>query len=71
MKVKVTKRGVFIPLKFLEGVKEVEIRKEENLIVIVPTTNPDPILEFGKRPVCCGASDASDNHDKYIYDIKP
>ena len=70
MKAKVTKKGVVVPKELLEGVEEVEIRKEENLIVVVPTVTPDPILGFGTHPVHCGLSDASDEHDKYIYDLK-
>ncbi|MEW6381480.1 MAG: hypothetical protein AB1611_18020 [bacterium] len=67
MKVKVTEQGVVVPKELLEGVEEVEIRKENNLIVVVPATNGDPIMEFGKHPVICSASDASEHHDKYIY----
>ena len=67
MKVKVTEQGVVVPKEFLEGVEEVEIRKENNLIVVVPTTKDDPILEFGKHPVTCGVSDASEHHDRYLY----
>lgn len=36
MKAKVTEEGVLIPKNFLEGVKEVEIRKENGLILVVP-----------------------------------
>lgn len=36
MKAKVTKEGVLIPVNLLEGVKEVEIRKENGLILVVP-----------------------------------
>jgi hypothetical protein len=68
MKIKVTKKGVLIPLEFLEGVKEVEIRKENGLILVLPTIIADPILGLGKHPVVCGLPDASENHDKYLYD---
>jgi len=72
MKVKVTEQGVVVPKEFLEGVEEVEIRKENDLIVVVPiavvpTNKNDPILEFGKHPVTCGVSDASELHDRYLY----
>ncbi|MEK6682938.1 MAG: hypothetical protein AABY79_13355 [Nitrospirota bacterium] len=67
MKAKVTKYGIVIPKDLLEGVNEVEIRKDDNLIVVIPTTKSDPILELGKHPVACGISDASKSHDKYIY----
>lgn len=67
MKVKVGKKGVLIPREFLGGVEEVEIRKKNGLILIIPTTGSDPILDLGKHPVVCGISDASEHHDKYIY----
>ncbi|MEE9170345.1 MAG: hypothetical protein V3U73_11295 [bacterium] len=71
MKVKVTKKGVVIPRKFLEGVEEVEIRKENDLVLVVPKSGGDPILEFGKKPVACGVPDASEQHDKYLYGTQP
>ena len=67
MKAKVTERGVVIPKEFLEGVEEVEIRRENGLIVVVLTTRGDPILELGKNPIVCGVPDASEHHDKYLY----
>lgn len=67
MKAKVTEKGVVVPKELFNGVDEVDIRKENNLIVITPKTKDDPILELGKHPVFCGTSDASDQHDKYIY----
>lgn len=67
MKVKVTEKGVLIPRKFLKGVKEVEVRRQNGLIVIVPVGVQDPIFEIGKNPVKLGLKDASVNHDKYIY----
>jgi virulence-associated protein VagC len=67
MKVKVTEKGVIIPKELLNGADEVDIRKDNNLIVITPKAKDDPILEFGKNPVSCGVPDASVQHDKYIY----
>jgi virulence-associated protein VagC len=67
MKAKVTDKGVVIPKEFLQGIEEVEIRKEDNLIVIVPATKSDPILALGQNPVECGAPDASESHDRYLY----
>ena len=67
IKTKVTEQGVLIPRMLLQGVKEVEIRKENNVIVVTPTSQTDPVLELGKHPVECGISDASENHDKYLY----
>ena len=66
MKAKVTKRGLVIPKEMLAGVDEVEIRKEDQRIVISPIVG-DPIFNLGKNPVECGISDASENHDSYIY----
>lgn len=66
MKTKVTERGVLIPKKFLKGIKEVEIRREENIILVVPVVN-DPILQLGDHPITTDVEDASENHDAYIY----
>lgn len=67
MKAKVTEQGLVIPKELLEGVDEVEIRKENGLIVVMPITEGDPLLELGKHPVKCGVPDASEHHDRYIY----
>ena len=67
MKARVTKRGVVIPKELLEGVEEVDIRKENGVIVVTPVTEPDPIWGLGKNPVKAGLPDASENHDSYIY----
>lgn len=66
MKTKVTEQGVLVPKKFFKGIAEVEIRKENGLVVVVPVTD-DPILKLGKRPVSDDVQDASENHDQYIY----
>jgi hypothetical protein len=67
MRVKVTEKGALIPRKFLKGVKEVEVRRQNGLIVVVPVGDNDPIFNIGKNPVKLGLKDASENHDKYIY----
>jgi virulence-associated protein VagC len=67
MKAKVTKRGVLIPRELLEGVEEVEILKEDGVILVVPIAREDPIWGLGKNPVKGGLPDASENHDRYIY----
>lgn len=67
MKVKVTEEGVVIPKQLLEGVEEVEIQKEENLIVVIPATKKDPIFDLGENPVKCGVINGSEHHDMYIY----
>jgi hypothetical protein len=66
MKTKVTEKGVLVPKKYFKGIEEVEIRKENDFVVVVPVTD-DPILQLGKRPVFDDVEDASENHDQYIY----
>lgn len=66
MKTKVTEQGVIVPKKFLKGIKEVEIRKENNLVLVVPVTD-DPIFQLGSHPISDEIEDASENHDAYIY----
>lgn len=51
----------------LEGIDEVEIRKEENMLFILPVIANDPILELGTQPIVGDVSDASLNHDHYLY----
>ena len=67
MKAKVSKRGLIIPKDMLAGTVEVEIRKEDHRIVILPVTKGDPILNLGKSPVECGVPDASVYHDRHLY----
>ncbi len=66
MKTKVTEQGVIIPKKFLKGIKEVEIRKDNHLILVVPITE-DPIFALGSQPITDDITDASENHDLYLY----
>jgi hypothetical protein len=66
MRTKVTEHGVLIPKMLLEGIDEVEIRKEQNVIVVVPVTADDPILGLGKQPITLDVDDASVNHDRYL-----
>jgi virulence-associated protein VagC len=66
MKTKVTEQGVLIPKRFLKGIEEVEIRREDDLILVVPVSD-DPILQLGKHPIADDIEDASENHDAYIY----
>lgn len=67
MKVKVTEKGLVIPRKFLKGIKEVDIRRQNGLILVVPLGEKDPIFNLGKNPVKSSVTDGSVNHDKYIY----
>jgi virulence-associated protein VagC len=66
MRAKVTEQGVVIPKQWLEGVTEVEIRRENNLIILVPIQDNDPIFSLGTEPVDLDVTDASTNHDVYI-----
>ena len=68
MRTKVTENGVVIPKHLLEGVDEVEIRKEHDVIVVLPVTNGDPIRGLGKMPIVSDVDDASVRHDQYLYD---
>lgn len=65
---KVSERGLIIPKQWLNDVEEVEIRKEQNVILILPVETADPILELGAEPVLCDVDDASENHDRYLYE---
>ena len=66
MKTKVTEQGVMVPKKFLKGIKEVEIRKSDGVILVVPVSE-DPILALGSQPIADEITDASQHHDKYLY----
>jgi hypothetical protein len=68
MRTKVTENGVLIPKVWLEGIDEVEIHKEQNMIIVVPAQAEDPILNLGKQPIILDVDDASLNHDRYLYD---
>jgi hypothetical protein len=67
MKSKVTEKGVLIPKRLLEGVEEVEIRKENGLILVVPVSIHDPVFDIGKNPLDDDITDAARNHDRYLY----
>jgi virulence-associated protein VagC len=69
MKLKVTDAGIVIPREMLPNVREVDVRKEGGGMVLTPLPDPDdPIWELGNDPVVCGLSDASENHDRYLYE---
>lgn len=63
MKAKVTEAGVVIPKKLLKNVKEVEIRKEHDVIVVFPAGKEDTIFKLGINPVPCKIPDTSENPD--------
>lgn len=66
MKVKVTENGVTVPRELLDDAEEVEIRKENEKVIVTPLPKVDPILGLGENPVACGAPDASEQLDRYL-----
>ena len=68
MRTKVTEQGVLVPKTLLEGIEEVEIRRAQNVILLVPVRPADPIFDLGKHPITVDVDDASANHDRYLYD---
>ena len=67
MKAKVTELGVTIPKSLLEGIEEVEIQEENGFILVRPVIADDPVFNIGKHPIEDSITDASVNHDHYIY----
>ena len=79
MNIKVTEQGVLIPKHWLKHIDEVEIRRENGIILIIPIelhvkkvnkqagTLPEPIFSLGQNPIEDELVDISINHDKYIY----
>ena len=68
MKLKVTDSGVVIPRDMLPDVDEVDVRMEGTLLVLTPVRDVnDPIWQMGSDAVICGLPDASENHDRYLY----
>jgi hypothetical protein len=71
MIMKVTSRGITIPRRLLGEAKEVEVRQEEDRIVVVPVGDEplpadDPIYELGSDPIKFGVTDASVNLDAHL-----
>jgi len=84
MKAMVDENGVLIPKAMLVGVSQVEIHRQDGVIVVVPcaaeatasSSKPsktreqcpdDPIWKWGSDPIEDDITDASVNHDRYIY----
>jgi virulence-associated protein VagC len=68
MKIKVTEQGALIPKEFLERVKEVEIRRENNLLIISPTIEEeDPTWDLGEDSISFRGVDDSENYGAYLY----
>lgn len=66
MKIKVTEQGLVIPKELLEGIQEVEIRREDFKIVVIPIIKLDPILDLGSNPTNSSVTDTSEKHDAYL-----
>jgi virulence-associated protein VagC len=69
MKVNVTDQGLIIPKEFLVGITSVEVRREEDQIILTPVLEDDPIWGLGSDPIELGISDAAENHDHYLYGL--
>ena len=48
MRIAVTDQGVLIPKEWLPDVREVDIQKDDDVIVVKPTFARDPIQGWGK-----------------------
>ena len=66
----VTKDGLVIPRRLLRGIKRVELRRGKNRITLFPAKAADSIEQLGSKPVTCGLSDGSINHDQHLYNGK-
>ena len=62
MKIKVTEQGLVIPKELLEGIQEVEIRRE-NFKTLVILIKLDPVSGLGSDQIDSSVTDASENHD--------
>jgi len=77
MNTKVTEEGVLIPKHWLQHVDEVEIRRENGIILIIPVESQgytdtvpvvhDPLFKLGQHPIDDELPDISTHSDKYIY----
>ena len=63
----VTEQGLLIPKEWLIGVEKVDVFKKNNIITIIPLKKDDPLFELGTKPVSCGITNGSEEHDNYIY----
>ncbi len=67
MKMNVTDQGLIIPKEFLAGIKSVEVRRENDQIILIPIFEDDPIWGLGSDPIELRIPDAAENHDRYLY----
>lgn len=69
MKATVKKEGLLIPKRLLKGIKEAEIKLDDDKIIVLPTKREDdPIWGLGSNPGHSGLKDGALNHDTYIYE---
>jgi hypothetical protein len=66
VRTKVSENGVIIPKELLEGITEVDIRKQNGVIIVVPAGTDVLSYDIGKEPIGRVASDASEHHDKSL-----
>lgn len=73
MIMKVTRDGVTIPRRLLGEATEVDVRQENDRVVLVPVVEEhspqeDSLYELGSDPADFGATDGSIHHDRYLYE---
>lgn len=56
-----------IPRQLLGGLQEVEIRREDDRLIVEPVKERDPIFALGSDPIDEDIQDASVGHDRYLY----
>lgn len=49
MRIKVSENGVLIPRELLPGITEVDIRKQNGVIMVIPAGKDDPICKIGEE----------------------
>lgn len=69
MRIKVTDQGVLIPKQWFEGIDEVAIHREHDVILLEPVLGEDPILSLGAQPIAAEVADASLHHDRYLTEL--
>ena len=63
MKIKVTEQGLVVPKELLEGIQEVEIRREDFKTLVILIIKLDPVSGLGSDQIDFSVTDASENHD--------
>lgn len=70
MRTKVTEEGVLVPPQFLKGIKEVEIKEENGLILVVPLTDDEAENEDFYNLSLRGLADAyGEDEPEYSLDL--